>query len=103
MGRPASAGDLSIEAVGAIVAPASALGGSAVLSCAERGLPVIAVQNPCVLNVDADRLGIAVLTAATYSEAAGLVLALREGISPASLSRPLPSLAQGMGELIEKP
>jgi hypothetical protein len=35
-----------------------------------------------------------VLPAATYGEAAGLVLALREGIDPVSLGRPLPGLAQ---------
>ena len=101
-GVSASPGDLSIEAVGAIVAPASALGGSAVLSCAERGIPVIAVQNPCLLQVDAAALGLEVLPASSYSEAAGLVLALREGISPSALRRPLPSLAQGVGELVQQ-
>ena len=87
-----ASGDLSIDAVGAIVAPASALGGSAVLACAERGMAVIAVQNPCLLQVDAERLGLEVLPAASYSEAAGLLLALREGISPAALARPLARL-----------
>ena len=88
---PATA--LAIEAVGAVVAPAGALGGAAVLACAERGIPVIAVDNPCLLNVSAEALGLEVLPAASYSEAAGLVLALREGIAPVALRRPLPSLA----------
>ena len=41
------------------------------------------------LQVDAHALGLAVLNATSYSEAAGLLLALREGISPAALRRPL--------------
>jgi hypothetical protein len=85
----ARAGDLQIEQVGAVVAPAGALGGAAVLAAAERGIPVIAVHNPCLLQVDAHALGLAVLHAASYSEAAGLLLALREGISPVALRRPL--------------
>ena len=84
---------LEIDAVGAVIAPAAALGGAAVLACAERGIPVIAVDNPCLLNVTAESLGLEVLPAASYSEAAGLVLALREGIAPAALRRPLPSLS----------
>jgi hypothetical protein len=84
---------LAIDAVGAVIAPAAALGGAAVLACAERGIPVIAVDNPCLLNVTAEALGLEVIPAASYSEAAGLVLALREGIAPASLRRPLPPLS----------
>ena len=85
---------LSIEDVGAVVAPAGALGGAAVLACAERGIPVIAVDNPCLLDVSAETLGLEVLPAASYSEAAGLLLALREGIAPAALRRPLPTLKE---------
>jgi hypothetical protein len=81
------------EQIGAVVAPAGALGGAAVLACAERGVPVIAVHNPCLLQVNAAALGLAVLPARTYAEAAGLVLALREGLSPPSLARPLPALS----------
>ncbi|MEB3263786.1 MAG: DUF3326 domain-containing protein [Synechococcus sp.] len=94
-GIPASAGLLLSEDIGAVVAPAGALGGEAVLACAERGVPLIAVHNPCVLQVDGEALGLPVLPAASYAEAAGLVLALREGIAPAALARPLASLAPG--------
>ena len=92
---PAVAGvsPLAIDAVGAVIAPAAALGGAAVLACAERDIPVIAVDNPCLLNVTAEALGLEVIPAASYSEAAGLVLALREGIAPAALQRPLPPLS----------
>jgi len=94
-GVPRAGTELCIDAVGAVVAPAGALGGAAVLACAERGIPVIAVDNPCLLDVNAEALDLQVLPAASYSEAAGVVLALREGIAPAALQRPLPGL-QGL-------
>ena len=75
--------------LGAVVAPAGALGGAAVLACAERGIPLISVANPCLLEVTAEALGLAAIPASSYAEAAGLVLALREGIDPAALTRPL--------------
>ncbi|WP_411876736.1 DUF3326 domain-containing protein [Vulcanococcus limneticus] len=84
---------LRVADVGAVVAPAGALGGAAVLACAERGIPLIAVHNPCVLHVSAEALGLEVLPARSYMEAAGLVLALREGLDPAALRRPLARLA----------
>ena len=92
--RPALAdpGLLLPGAIGAVVAPAGALGGGAVLACAERGIPLIAVANPCLLQVTAGALGLPALAASSYSEAAGLLLALREGISPAALTRPLAPL-----------
>ena len=84
---------LRAEDLGAVVAPAGALGGEAVLASVERGVPLIAVEaNPCVLQVDATALGLPVLMASSYSEAAGLVLALREGLDPLALMRPLPAL-----------
>lgn len=89
----APAGSVRPDQIGAVVAPAGALGGAAVLACAERGVPVIAVENPCVLSVTAEALGIEVLPASNYSEAAGLLLALREGINPEALRRPLGRLS----------
>jgi len=82
--------------LGAVVVPAGALGGEAVLACAERGVPVISVVgNACVLEVGAAALGLETIPVAGYAEAAGVVLALREGIDPASLRRPLTSLESG--------
>ena len=85
------------EALAAVVAPAGALGGAAVLAAVERGVPLITVENPCVLAVTAAALGLeqdgaTVLAARSYSEAAGLLLALREGISPDTLQRPIAPL-----------
>jgi hypothetical protein len=45
--------------------------------------------------VDGAALGLEILTVASYAEAAGLVLALREGIDPAALARPLAPLEDG--------
>ena len=90
----ADAGVIKAEQLGAVVAPAGALGGEAVLACLERGVPLIAVANPSVLQVSPESLGLGsgVLRATSYAEAAGLVLALREGVSPLALQRPLPGL-----------
>jgi len=81
---------LEASSLGAVVAPAGALGGEAVLACAARGVPLIAVAgNACLLQVSGEALGLEVISANSYAEAAGLVLALREGLDPAMLRRPL--------------
>jgi hypothetical protein len=83
-------GLLEASCLGAVVAPAGALGGEAVLACAARGVPLIAVAgNACLLQVSGEVLGLEVISANSYAEAAGLVLALREGLDPAMLRRPL--------------
>ena len=88
--------DFHADQLGVVVIPEGALGGEAVLACIERGVPLITVANPSLLSVTAEALGLEspLLRANSYAEAAGLVLALREGLSPASLSRPLPALEQ---------
>ncbi len=80
---------LHASQLGAVVAPAGALGGAAVLACAAQGIPLISVANPCLLEVTAEALGLAAIPASSYAEATGLVTALREGIDPAALIRPL--------------
>ena len=92
---------LTVHNLGAVVAPNGALGGEAVLACIEKGIPLIAVSNPGVSRVDAQNLGIISNTrnsnffsASNYVEAAGLILALREGINGESLYRPLSQLLE---------
>lgn len=87
--------ELWMDQVEALVVPEGALGGEAVLAALQRQTPVIAVHNPSVLSVSAEALGLegTVLSAASYRDAAGLILALREGLDPAALQRPLESLA----------
>jgi hypothetical protein len=89
---------LEASSLGAVVAPAGALGGEAVLACAARGVPLIAVAgNACLLQVSGEALGLELLSASSYAEAAGLVLALREGLDPGSLRRPLQRLELAPG------
>ena len=84
---------IKVDDLGAVIAPEGALGGEAVLACVERNIPLIAVSNPGILNVTAQSLGIEnVIHAENYLEAAGLVLALREGINIDSLNRPIQCL-----------
>ncbi len=78
----------------ALVTPASCLGGIPSLCAAHAGIPILAVRgNETVLGVTAEALGLpGVVEVTSYAEAAGLVLALRHGISLQSLTRPLATL-----------
>ena len=90
---------LTVDNLGAVVAPNGSLGGEAVLACIEKGIPLIGVSNPGVCRIGAEELGIIdsqketksfkFLTASNYAEAAGLIVALREGITRESLYRPI--------------
>ena len=72
------------------MAPHGALGGPAVLAAAERAIPILAVHNPSQLEVTAAALGLErVINVASYQEAAGVVLSLREGLDPGAFQRPL--------------
>jgi hypothetical protein len=92
----AAAADISADQLGAVLVPEGALGGEAVLACIERGVPLITVANPSLLDVSAAALGLhsGVLHASSYLEAAGLLMALREGIAPEALRRPLVGLQE---------
>ena len=90
---------IGVEHLGALVVPKGALGGEAVLGCIERNIPLIVVANSGVLKVDLDSLGLKsnlevigsrqIYSAKTYIEAAGILMALREGIAINSLNRPI--------------
>ena len=77
--------------VGAIVMPASCLGGLPALAAEYSNIPVIAVrENKTILNVTNDRMGMKnVIEVESYLEAAGLLMAMRKGISLESLRRPI--------------
>lgn len=82
---------VTVNNVGAIVVPASCLGGIPALAGEYSGIPVIAVrENTTVLNVTNDRMHMRnVIEVDSYLEAAGVLLALRKGISLESLRRPI--------------
>ena len=76
-----------------IVVPSGALGGEAVLACMERDLNIIAVKNDGVLNVSSKWFDYNKLFKVdNYLEAAGLLIAIREGINYKSIKRPLNSI-----------
>ena len=83
--------EVHLDDIDAVVLPASALGGVPALAAELSGIPILAVaENETILDVTADkmRLGNVVLLR-SYAEAAGTLLALRQGISLESLTRPL--------------
>jgi hypothetical protein len=85
---------ININNVLAVVAPASALGGIPMLCAQKNGIPIIAVKdNKTILNVTSGSLNLKnVLEVSNYAEAAGIIQALRNGISIDSIYRPLATL-----------
>jgi hypothetical protein len=88
-GAPAQV--LTVNNVGAVVLPASCLGGIPALAAQFSDIPLIAVtENRTILDVTNAKMQMAnVIPVASYLEAAGVVLALRNGISLESLRRPI--------------
>jgi hypothetical protein len=84
-------GVLTLDNVGAVVIPASCLGGVPALAAEYSGIPVIAVaENGTVLRMTNQAMRMRnVIEVSTYLEAAGALLALRGGLSIDSLRRPL--------------
>lgn len=82
---------VSLNAVGAVVMPASCLGGIPALAAEYNDIPLIAVEeNQTLLSVTNDQMRMRnVIPVRSYLEAAGVILALRQGISLESLRRPI--------------
>ncbi|MGK7943034.1 MAG: DUF3326 domain-containing protein, partial [Microcystaceae cyanobacterium] len=79
--------------VDAVVIPASACGGSAVLSLAHQKALIIAVEeNQTMMEVFPEMLGIEALRVKSYLEALGVMVAHRAGIAPSSLQAQVSSL-----------
>jgi hypothetical protein len=85
---------ININNIVAVVAPASSLGGIPMLCAQKSGMPIIAVKdNKTILNVTSSNLNLKnVLEVENYAEAAGVIQALRNGISIDSIYRPLATL-----------
>jgi len=78
---------LSCETVGFVITPASACGGSALLSFAALGAKIIAVEeNTTKMQVFPEALGIKAIRVKSYLEAVGVIVAQKAGISLESLS-----------------
>lgn len=77
---------VSARQVDALIVPATALGGSAVLSFSQTATQIIAVaENTTAVKVDAACLGIDAVLVGSYLEAAGAIAAQRAGVSLDSL------------------
>ncbi len=80
---------VTLNNVGAVVTPASCLGGIPALAAEFSGIPLIAVEeNRTLLSVTNDRMRMKnVIAVNSYLEAAGVILALKQGLSLESLRR----------------
>lgn len=89
-------GTITAGHVAAVVVPASCLGGIPALAAEYADIPLIAVrENATVLDVTNERMRMVnVVEVGSYLEAAGVLLALRGGISLESLRRPLPGATE---------
>jgi hypothetical protein len=85
---------VNLNNLSAIVAPSTALGGIPAIYAQEYSIPVIAVQeNRTILDVTSTKMKMdGVIEVRSYAEAAGILLALKHGISLESLARPLNTL-----------
>ncbi len=75
--------DITVDSVKALIMPYDCLGGLPVFAALQKNIPVIAVQdNKTVLDITPETLGIEdkIITARNYQEAAGLLLAMKNGI-----------------------
>ena len=82
---------LTVNNIGAIIVPASCLGGIPALASEFSSIPLIAVkENETVVHVFNRTMEMGnVIEVNSYLEAAGVLLALRKGISLESLRRPI--------------
>ena len=86
-------GDIWATDVDAVVIPATACGGSAVLSLSQSRSQIIAVEeNQTSMQVPPEHLGIKAIRVHSYLEALGVLVAHRAGISADALSPSLSSL-----------
>ncbi|MDR9401895.1 MAG: DUF3326 domain-containing protein [Halothece sp. Uz-M2-17] len=87
--------DLTANAVDAVVIPANAAGGSAVLSWSQSPAQIIAVEdNQTTMEVTPESLGIKTIRVQSYLEALGVLVAQRSGMNPDALRLPVSSLCR---------
>ena len=83
------------DQIESIVVPNGALGGEAVLAGIEKGLNIISVKNHNTLNVTNEFYDYPNLFEVdNYLEAAGIILAIKNGINLKSIKRPLKKIQE---------
>ncbi|TAF53516.1 MAG: DUF3326 domain-containing protein [Oscillatoriales cyanobacterium] len=86
-------GDLWAEEIDSVIVPASACGGSAVLSLSTKAQIIAVESNETTMNVTPEAVGIRAIRVRSYLDAIGAIAAHRAGISPHALTAtPYPSL-----------
>ncbi|MFB2835806.1 DUF3326 domain-containing protein [Floridanema evergladense] len=90
---PQSPTDIWANQVDALVIPAKACGGSAILSFSQLGVQIIAVaENQTQIQVPPEPLGMKVLRVNSYLEALGVLVAHKAGINPSALCPAISSI-----------
>ncbi|GAB4468734.1 MAG: DUF3326 domain-containing protein [Elainellaceae cyanobacterium] len=88
-----SSQDIWANQVDALVIPATACGGSAVLSLSQTRTQIITVaDNTTRMQATAEALGIRAIAVQSYLEALGVLVAHRAGLDPAALSSSVENL-----------
>jgi hypothetical protein len=83
--KNAGSNDIVLDNIKALIVPSDCLGGIPVLKAIEKNIPVIAVEdNKTVLNITAESMQLEktgkIIKVKNYHEAAGRLLAIKEGI-----------------------
>ena len=79
--------DVWVDGVDAIIVPANACGGSALLSLSQKQCQIITVEeNQTQMQVPPQPLGMKTISASSYLEAIGILAARKAGINPSALS-----------------
>jgi hypothetical protein len=87
--------DIWSPQVNAVIIPADACGGSAVLSFSQSNTKIITVsENRTRMQVPPEAVGIKAIAVNSYLEALGVIVCDRAGIDPAALSASISSLHQ---------
>lgn len=89
-------GTLRRDQVDAVIAPATAFGGSALLSFSGTAAQLIAVaDNSTTLTITPEKVGIEAVRVGSYLEAIGVMAAHKAGISAAAIAPYLPNIQPG--------
>ncbi len=86
---------IDAKSVDTVIVPATAFGGSAVMSLAQSATQIIAIgENKTAMAVKAKDLGIQAITLNTYLESVGAIAAHKAGIALTALRPKIPPLPQ---------
>ncbi|MCX8199854.1 MAG: DUF3326 domain-containing protein [Candidatus Micrarchaeota archaeon] len=93
--RAGAEGGISVWDVDAVVMPYTCMGGIPALAAQKWKIPIIAVkENTTVMKATPEKVGLkGVIAAQNYWEVGGILAAMKEGIDPAELRRPVSQIS----------